>query len=269
MISSPISPAPTGTPPGSTTARSQPASGEPDAHRLPRPRAAPRRRRRWPRWVRRCSRPPVRAPPRGPRGSAGRPRRRRSAGGPGRGHRRATAPASVGTVDTIGDPLGGEPRPEVHPGPHQRARGGDQAGAVAPRQPHLLAGRVEGDRQPGQHPVIGTDRARSTRNRLGLGVDEGRGRPMRDGDALGHAGRARGEDDPGVVVDRRRPSVAGRPTAARRLDLEAVARPRRRPPPPRTRGRLAPPGRRRRRARRPPRRGARRGWRRRGRSCRT
>ena len=66
--------------------------------------------------------------------------------------------ARVGTVDTTVMPLRDQPRAEVHAGAHQRARRGHQAGAVPPRQPHLLARRVERDRQPGQHAVAGPER---------------------------------------------------------------------------------------------------------------
>ena len=96
-------------------------------------------------------------------------------------------------------PLGDQPRSEVHAGPHQRARRRHQARAVPPGEPHLLAGRVERDGQarpaPGPPAPIGSLLEEQPR----LGVDERRGRAVGDGDALGYAGRARGEDDPRVV----------------------------------------------------------------------
>src|SRR5699024_12333998 len=53
--------------------------------------------------------------------------------------------------------------------------GGYQAGAVAPRQPHLLAGGVEGDGQSGQHAVLRAEGAAGgvDQEEFGLGVDEG------------------------------------------------------------------------------------------------
>ena len=74
---------------------------------------------------------------------------------------------------------------------------------MPPRQPHLLAGRVEGDRETGEHAVARAEGV-ALQEQARLGLDERRGRTMRDGHALGHPGRARREDDPGVVVDRRR-----------------------------------------------------------------
>ena len=45
------------------------------------------------------------------------------------------------------------------------ARGaGTRQRAVPPGQPHLLAARVEGDRQPGHHPVADARAARPARN---------------------------------------------------------------------------------------------------------
>ena len=64
------------------------------------------------------------------------------------------------------------------------ARGaGHQAAAVPPGQPHLLAARVEGDRQAGHHPVADPER-RVLQEQPRLGVDERRGAAVRDRDAL-------------------------------------------------------------------------------------
>ena len=90
----------------------------------------------------------------------------------------------------------------------ERGRG-HQAGAVPPGQPHLLAGGVERHRQPGQHPVAGPDRV-VLQEHPGLGVDERGGVAVGDRDALGGAGGAGREDDPGVVAAQRR---AGAPAA--------------------------------------------------------
>ena len=94
---------------------------------------------------------------------------------------------------------------------NQRAGRGHQARAVPPGQPHLLTGGVEGDGQPGQHPIVGPDRV-VLQEHSGLGVDEGGGAAVGDGDALGGAGGAGGEDDPGVVAGQR---WAGAPAARR------------------------------------------------------
>jgi hypothetical protein len=74
-----------------------------------------------------------------------------------------------------------------------------QGPRVAPGEPHLLAGGVEGDGQAGHHPVAGAERLLLLEQR-GLGVDKGGGAAVGDRDALGLAGGARGEDDPGVVA---------------------------------------------------------------------
>ena len=101
--------------------------------------------------------------------------------------------------------------PRSVPAFHQRARGRDQAGAVPPGQPHLLAGGVEGDRQPGQHPVAGPQRTLADEQPR-LGVHERGGRAVRDRDPLGTPGGPRSEDHPRVVAQRRRPRPApGRP----------------------------------------------------------
>ena len=78
------------------------------------------------------------------------PHRFERLGGPQRGQRRHRR--------HHGDVAGDQPRPEIHAAAHQRPRRRHQAGAVPPGQPHLLAGGVERDRQPGQHPVAGADR---------------------------------------------------------------------------------------------------------------
>ena len=97
------------------------------------------------------------------------------------------------------DALSDEPGPEVDPGPHERAGGRHKTSAVAPREPHLLTRRVEGDRQTGEDAVARADRlALDEHSRLG--VDEGGGRPVGHGDALGYARRSGREDHPGIVV---------------------------------------------------------------------
>ena len=101
------------------------------------------------------------------------------------------------------DAVADEPRPQVFAGAHERARRGDQARTVPPREPHLLARRIERDREAGQHPVARRQRGGS-QEQSRFGIDERRCRAVRDGDALGHAGGARGEDDPRIVVDGRR-----------------------------------------------------------------
>ncbi len=120
------------------------------------------------------------------------------------------------------DPVGQQPRAQVHARPDQRARRRHQAAAVAPGQPHLLAGGVEGDRQPGHHPVADTQR------RVGevdarLGVHEGGGAAMADRDPLRLAGRTRGEDHPGVVVRARIDAFHRRTGRAAAGDLQVVA----------------------------------------------
>jgi hypothetical protein len=107
-----------------------------------------------------------------------------------------------------------QPRAEVDAGPHECARRRDQAGPVPPGQPHLLAGGVEGHRQAGEHPVSRPDRLLGEEQPC-LGVDEGRGAAVGDGDPLGPAGRARGEDDPRVVVGTGPGAGPGRPAAQR------------------------------------------------------
>ena len=84
----------------------------------------------------------------------------------------------------------------------ERGAGTRQA-PLPPGQPHLLAGRVERHRQPGQHPVAGPDRV-VLQEHLRLGVDERGGVAVRDRDALRGSGRTGGEDDPRVVAAQRR-----------------------------------------------------------------
>ena len=102
------------------------------------------------------------------------------------------------------DGAGDQPGTEVHAGPHERARGGHQAGAVAPGQPHLLAGGVEGHREAGQDAVVRAERVVLQEDPR-LGVDEGGGIPVGDRDPLGGPRGAGGEDDPRVVVEPGRP----------------------------------------------------------------
>ena len=99
--------------------------------------------------------------------------------------------------------MGDQPRTEVHPAPHEAPRRRHEAGAVPPGEPHLLARGVERDRQAGEHPVSRPDRV-GLQEQPGLGVDERRGRAVRDRDALRRPRRARREDDPRIVVGRRR-----------------------------------------------------------------
>ena len=85
---------------------------------------------------------------------------------------------------------------------------------MPPRQPHLLTGRVERDRQPGQHPVSGADRV-ALQEHLRFGVDESRRAAVGDGHALGGSGGPGGEDDPCVVsAQGRRGAPASRRTGA-------------------------------------------------------
>jgi len=112
-----------------------------------------------------------------------------------------------------------QPGSQVHPAADQRARSGHQAGAVAPGQPHLLAGGVEPDRQACQDPVIRTDWV-VLQEHTRLGVDEGRGVAVGHGHPFGQPGRPGGEDDPGVVSGRRR----RRAPAARRARAAQQAR---------------------------------------------
>ncbi len=109
------------------------------------------------------------------------PHRFQRLGGPQRGQRRHRR--------DHGHVAGDQPRTEVHPAAHQRPRRGNQAGTVPPRQPHLLARRVESHRQPGQHPVPGPNRV-VPQEHLCLGVDERGGVAVRDGHAFGGAGRS-------------------------------------------------------------------------------
>ena len=101
-----------------------------------------------------------------------------------------------------GDPVRGQPRGQVHPGAHQRARRRDEARAVAPGQPHFFAARVEGDRQSGHHPVTRAQGCLLDKQSR-LRVDECRRVAMGDGHSLGLARRSGREDHPGIVARRR------------------------------------------------------------------
>ena len=92
-----------------------------------------------------------------------------------------------------------QPRAQVLPGTHQGARGRHQAGAVAPGQPHFLAGGVEGHGQAGQHAVVRPERV-VLAEQARLRVHKRGCRAVRDGHALRLACGAGGEDDPAVVV---------------------------------------------------------------------
>ncbi len=99
-----------------------------------------------------------------------------------------------------GDLLLDQPGPQVGAAADLGARHRHQAGAVAPGQPHLLAGGVEGDGEARRDPVAGSDRVLGEEE-VGLRVDEGGGAAVAHGHALGPAGGAGGEDDPRVVID--------------------------------------------------------------------
>ena len=120
-----------------------------------------------------------------------------------------------------GEVVRDEPRAELHAAAHERSRRRDEAGAVPPGEPHLLARRVERDRQPRHHAVAGAERL-ALQEQVGLGVDEGRGAAVRDRDALGGTGRAGGEDDPGVVGDGRDGAVGDRRLRTSHGQLEVV-----------------------------------------------
>ena len=70
---------------------------------------------------------------------------------------------------------------------------------MPPRQPHLLAGGVERDRQAGEHSVAWSQRI-LLQEHPGLGVDECRGVTVADCNTFGGSGRTRGEDHPRVVL---------------------------------------------------------------------
>ena len=85
---------------------------------------------------------------------------------------------------------------------------------MPPGQPHLLARRVECDGQAGQHPIARPNRV-VLQKHLRLGIDERRCVAMGDRHALRYAGRARRENDPGVIARYRRRHVpAARRTRA-------------------------------------------------------
>ena len=98
-----------------------------------------------------------------------------------------------------GDAVGLQPGADVHARAHQGTGRRHQACAVGPGQPHLLTARVEGDREPGHHPVPGRDRC-LLQEHPGLRLHEGGSAAVGDRDPLGLARRAGGEDDPGVIV---------------------------------------------------------------------
>ena len=64
-----------------------------------------------------------------------------------------------------------EPRSEVEAALDDRPRSGDEARAVRPREPHLLAGGVERDGQPGEHTVARAQRL-LLQEQASLGVHE-------------------------------------------------------------------------------------------------
>ena len=79
-----------------------------------------------------------------------------------------------------------QPRAEVHAAANQRTRSRDEAGAVAPREPHLLAGRVECHGESREDAVTRPD-GLVLEEHARLGVDEGCGIEVSDRDALGGA----------------------------------------------------------------------------------
>ena len=82
---------------------------------------------------------------------------------------------------------------------------------MAPGQPHLLAGGVEGHRQAGQNPVPGPQRI-TAQEQPRLGIDERRCIAVGHGHTLGGAGRAGSENDPRVVLWHRAAGAStGRP----------------------------------------------------------
>ncbi len=101
-----------------------------------------------------------------------------------------------------GDPPVHQPRREVHAAADQGPRRRDEAGAVAPGQPHLLARGVERDGESGQHAVARPERSLA-QEEPGLGVDERRGRTLAHRNAFRRTRRSRGEDDPRIVIDLR------------------------------------------------------------------
>ena len=212
MISSPVAPSGTGRPAASTTARSQPSSGRPirtgslagelgtagDDGRLGGAVGVPDLAAR-------------RDEPGASSGGQASPPMisRRTSASDSIGQ----SATSVGTVETTVMSLAISHGPDVDAALDQGARRGDQAGAVPPGEPHLLAARVERDRESGHHPVADTE-GRLLQEHPGLGVDERRGAAVTDRDALGRAGRPGGEDHPGVVGEVRVLRLPGRALAA-------------------------------------------------------
>ena len=96
-----------------------------------------------------------------------------------------------------GHAAGNQPGAQVHAGAHQGARGGHQTGAVAPGQPHFLAGSVEGYGQASQHAVA-RSQGLVLQEHLRLRVHKSGRVAVGNGHALGLAGGTRGEDDPRV-----------------------------------------------------------------------
>ncbi len=111
------------------------------------------------------------------------------------------------------DPVLLQPRAELDAGAHERAWRRDEGGAVRPREPHLLAARVERDGQARKHAVLG-----KYVPQIVLGPDERRRGPMLHGHALGLPGRTRREDDPRVVVWGRTPDAAAGGSAPGHLE---------------------------------------------------
>ena len=94
---------------------------------------------------------------------------------------------------------------------------------MAPGEPHLLAGCVERYGQTGQDPVLRAE-GFVLKEYPRLGVHERRSGAVLDGNPLGGAGRAGGEDDPRVVVRFGRASAGERGGRFRRGSCQAAAR---------------------------------------------
>ncbi len=114
-----------------------------------------------------------------------------------------------------------QPGAQVHAGPDQGAGRRDQARPVPPGEPHLLAGGIEGHREAGQYPVLGSHRL-GLQEDPRLGVDERGSGTVPHRDAFGRAGGPGGEDDPGVVAGDRLPGALEGPGAAGIRDNRAA-----------------------------------------------
>ena len=117
------------------------------------------------------------------------------------------------------DVVGLQPRTHVHAAADQRPGSRAPGSRRAPRP--ATSPRTRRRRRPRARPSPGRGAERAVlEEHPGLGVDERRRGPVRDRDALGGAGRARGEDDPRVVVGVGSPASRG----AERRRRSATAR---------------------------------------------